>query len=119
MIPAELYSDNVLSEEPVDNTGTFIKECGHNHFFMDNFTEGRTFEISYPDDDDDDDGGGCGGGGGGDDDCNSDDDDDDDADDSDDSNNKISNSDRFHSTYIGHTESNEQQFFYKLKVIVM
>jgi len=71
VIPAELYSDNVLSEEPVDNTGTFIKECGHNHFFMDNFTEGRTFKISYPDGDDDDD--------------------------SDDSNNKISNNDRFHS----------------------
>jgi len=42
VIPAEQYSENVLSEEPVDNTGTFIKECGHNHFFMDNFTEGRT-----------------------------------------------------------------------------
>jgi hypothetical protein len=47
VIPAELYSENVLSEEPVDNTGTFIKECGHNHFFMDNFTKGRTFKTSY------------------------------------------------------------------------
>lgn len=53
MIPAEQYSENVLSEEPVDNTGRFIKECGHNHFFMDNFTEGRALEISCPDDDDD------------------------------------------------------------------
>ena len=78
MIPAELYSDYVLSEEPVDNTGTFIKECGHNHFFMDNFTEGRTFKISYPADDYDDE---------------------DEDDDSDDSNNKISNNDRFHSIY--------------------
>jgi hypothetical protein len=41
-----------LSEELVDNTGTFIKECGHNHFFMDNFTEGKTLGISYPADDD-------------------------------------------------------------------
>ena len=78
VIPAEQYPDNVLSEVPVDNTGTFIKECGHNHFFMDNFTEGRTFKILYPVDDDDDD---------------------DDDNDSDDSNNKISNNDRFHSIY--------------------
>ncbi|PNF21652.1 hypothetical protein B7P43_G11263, partial [Cryptotermes secundus] len=40
VIPAEQYSENVLSEEPVDNTGAFIKDCGHNHFFMDNYTEG-------------------------------------------------------------------------------
>jgi laminin alpha 3/5 len=46
VIPAEQYSGNVLSEEPVDNTGTFIKECGHNHFFMDNFTEGRVLVAS-------------------------------------------------------------------------
>jgi laminin alpha 3/5 len=46
VIPAEQYYVNVLSEEPVDNTGTFIKECGHNHFFMDNFTEGRVLAVS-------------------------------------------------------------------------
>jgi laminin alpha 3/5 len=46
VIPAEQYSENVLSEEPVDSTGTFIKECGHNHFFMDNFTEGRSLVVT-------------------------------------------------------------------------
>ncbi|KAJ9580421.1 hypothetical protein L9F63_024397, partial [Diploptera punctata] len=40
VIPAERYSENVLAEEPVDHTGTFIKECGQNHFFVNNFTEG-------------------------------------------------------------------------------
>jgi hypothetical protein len=46
VIPAEQYSENVLSEEPVDNTGRFIKECGHNHFFMDNYTEGMLYGAS-------------------------------------------------------------------------
>jgi laminin alpha 3/5 len=46
VIPAEQYSENVLAEEPVDNTGMFIKECGHNHFFMDNYTEGTALDVS-------------------------------------------------------------------------
>lgn len=43
VIPAEQYTDNILLEEPVDHTGTFIKQCGNNHFYMDTNTEGKIY----------------------------------------------------------------------------
>ena len=45
VIPANQYSENILAEEPVDHTGTFIKECGQNHFFVNNFTEGKVIRY--------------------------------------------------------------------------
>ncbi|CAG2053237.1 unnamed protein product [Timema podura] len=40
VIPAEQFTDRILREEPIDHTGRFINQCGKNHFYVDNTTDG-------------------------------------------------------------------------------
>lgn len=40
VIPADQYTSQLLHEENFDQTGEFISTCGHNHFYIDESTEG-------------------------------------------------------------------------------
>lgn len=47
VIPAELYTPNVLDEENFDQTGEFISSCDNNHFYINESTEGFCKEAVF------------------------------------------------------------------------
>jgi len=43
VVPADQYSPEVLHEEPLDQTGVFISQCGKNNFHIDANTSGMIY----------------------------------------------------------------------------
>ncbi|KAK3929045.1 Laminin subunit alpha [Frankliniella fusca] len=47
VIPAEQFTDSILEQDDLDQTGVFINQCGQNHFYIDPKTKGFCKEAVF------------------------------------------------------------------------